>query len=382
MINAYNGHGPSWVLSIPRHSPQQKLKDLDELHRLSHKLFQGEAMTGLFKAIVTIELTIFLFSALTGTAALAQAPQPFNLEEDTGFYYTIQKGDTLWGLAQKFYNSNWDWPKIWEMNKNIKNPNWIYPGNRIRVYLKSSDQKPASPLPIPATAPAVSQATLPTPEKPAPVAAQFNYPVMDHTPFIKKKEIEADGIIIKEQEENIMIATDDIVYIRVLSELEEGGLYQIFSTEPMKRKFKGIVFKGVLHRINGTLKILEIKDGCATARVMSANQDIAVGDKIMAWYHRPKTFAVNDAPASIDGILIDAEKKDTMISDHQIAFINKGTNDQVAPGQVYSVLRPQKKMPDFPLNLGRLIVLAAEPESATVMILSSNRGLLPGDRVQ
>ena len=28
----------------------------------------------------------------------------------TGFYYTIQKGDTLWDLSQKFSDTPWQWP--------------------------------------------------------------------------------------------------------------------------------------------------------------------------------------------------------------------------------------------------------------------------------
>ena len=56
--------------------------------------------------------------------------------EDSGFYYTIKKGDTLWDLSRKFYNSQWDWPGLWEMNQDIKNPHWIYPGKKIRIFLK------------------------------------------------------------------------------------------------------------------------------------------------------------------------------------------------------------------------------------------------------
>src|SRR6266853_1472784 len=47
--------------------------------------------------------------------------------------YTIQKGDTLWDLSQKFLNNPWYWPKIWSLNPGIENPHWIYPGNKIRV---------------------------------------------------------------------------------------------------------------------------------------------------------------------------------------------------------------------------------------------------------
>src|ERR1700737_5150664 len=47
--------------------------------------------------------------------------------------YTIQKGDTLWDLSQKFLSNPWYWPKIWSLNPSIENPHWIYPGNRLKV---------------------------------------------------------------------------------------------------------------------------------------------------------------------------------------------------------------------------------------------------------
>ena len=46
--------------------------------------------------------------------------------------HTVQPGDTLWNLSQRFLNNPWYWPKIWSYNQNLDNPNWIYPGSQIR----------------------------------------------------------------------------------------------------------------------------------------------------------------------------------------------------------------------------------------------------------
>src|SRR5881392_1337980 len=43
--------------------------------------------------------------------------------------YTIKRGDTLWGLAQKLYNNAYLWPQIWEANTWITDAHWIYPGD-------------------------------------------------------------------------------------------------------------------------------------------------------------------------------------------------------------------------------------------------------------
>ncbi|MRI84105.1 MAG: peptidoglycan-binding protein LysM [Nitratiruptor sp.] len=51
--------------------------------------------------------------------------------------YEIQKGDTLWAIAEKFYGDGNKWKKIYEDNKEvIKDPDLIYPGQKIRIVLE------------------------------------------------------------------------------------------------------------------------------------------------------------------------------------------------------------------------------------------------------
>ena len=46
---------------------------------------------------------------------------------ESGIYYTIQKGDTLWDLSERFFDSPALWPGLWKGNHQIPNPHWIYP---------------------------------------------------------------------------------------------------------------------------------------------------------------------------------------------------------------------------------------------------------------
>lgn len=46
--------------------------------------------------------------------------------------YTIKRGDSLWSIAQKFYNNGADWPRIAKAN-NIKNVNRISPGQELTI---------------------------------------------------------------------------------------------------------------------------------------------------------------------------------------------------------------------------------------------------------
>lgn len=51
-------------------------------------------------------------------------------------YYIIKKGDTLSAIAKQFYGKPNDYPRIFEANREvIKDPNLIFPGQKIRIPL-------------------------------------------------------------------------------------------------------------------------------------------------------------------------------------------------------------------------------------------------------
>ena len=117
----------------------------------------------------------------------------------------------------------------------------------------------------------------------------------------------------------------------------------------------------------------------------------------MAYYKRDTVLTVQEKPDPIDASLICSEENTVMLNDYQIAFINKGRQDNVQPGQIYRILKANKSAfdgsdsnwtlkakdspPLDPLYSGKLIVLHAENIAATVMILSSKRAIYPGDMV-
>ena len=51
-------------------------------------------------------------------------------------FYVIEKGDTLWAIAQKYLGNGSKYTKIFEDNREvIKDPDLIYPGQKIRIVL-------------------------------------------------------------------------------------------------------------------------------------------------------------------------------------------------------------------------------------------------------
>lgn len=63
--------------------------------------------------------------------------------------YIVKEGDTLWDISDEYLNNPFAWPDLWENNKHIQDPHWIYPGDSI--YLgeaqgeKKQEKSPAAP---------------------------------------------------------------------------------------------------------------------------------------------------------------------------------------------------------------------------------------------
>lgn len=48
--------------------------------------------------------------------------------------HVVVKGNTLWGIAQRYYGRGTLWPRIYDANRGqIKDPHWIYPGQRFVI---------------------------------------------------------------------------------------------------------------------------------------------------------------------------------------------------------------------------------------------------------
>jgi hypothetical protein len=307
---------------------------------------------------------------------------------ETGFYYTIKKGDTLWDISQRFNDTPWQWPDLWKENQQLPNPHWIYPGERIRLFRKS-DQHLYKKKTTPTAAPQVS---IPTPE-PAP-QVNFYYSRMDRIGFIRKPAVEPLGIIVNVLHDKKLISEGDVVYIRPpksgrVVDFAPGSRFTVFrklKPTPEKNSEKAI---GTQHYLLGVLEVTQKESEYAIARVIKAFRAIEPGDLLMEYKERSTEVMVTDSTPGIQGKLIGTEEHNELIATDFIAFIDKGEVDNIRRGQQYTIYVQEtkkgadgKEMTLAPVDKGSLVVLHTEKTTSTVYITDVFGNIFPGQSIK
>jgi len=322
----------------------------------------------IFAAIIILPLSIF-------------AEDEQDIKYETGFYYTVQRGDTLWDISQRFFDSPWQWPGLWNENSQIPNPHRIYPGERLRLFHKGWIK----------TAPETTEPENFSILKQQKETPYFFYPAIDGIGFIKKEAAASSGSILKSYDDKIIISYGDRVYLKQNNNesFVEGQKYTIYRTIPVRNK-QTKDYIGMQHYLTGILEITEKMPDFAVGRVIKSFRSIANGDLIMPYKKQSKKIFITESAKNLKGIILGTEEKSTIIGDSTIAFIDKGSQDSVMPGQYYSIyyqekarLNPEQKgyNPLSIVEFGTLFVLHTEQTTSTVLITRSDKSINAGAKI-
>ena len=307
--------------------------------------------------------------------------------------YTIQKGDTLWDLSQKFLNNPWYWPKIWSLNPAIENPHWIYPGNHLRIVpgeggaaAPAQVQAPADQQPNTQQASAEGQVQAPAgepqaaePEQQSQGAAVAPAPTgspdlevvnrnsreslasssavsvsgkLAFTPppvvtvrssgMVTPEELANAGSLAASFEERELLSIYDTAYVTFKGDVPArvGDKVIIFRPD-------GDVVQPVTHqklasqtKTVGTAKVIAVNGQLATVQIERTWEEISRGDLVRPWVSQDQRVAPKPNTADVKGIIVSAVQGDlTTFGEAHEVFIDKGSADGVQVGNTFAVVR-------------------------------------------
>jgi hypothetical protein len=318
--------------------------------------------------------------------------------------YTIQPGDTLWDLAQKFYSNPYLWPQLWEPNTYIKDAHWIYPGDPLIVAPKPGEAAPAEPVPAPTeeAAPAAEPAVPPGEAAAAPPAEGEGSPLVsagtedDIYCFAYLDDTgEELPLTISGAEESATrytYATGDIVYVSGGDAEGVTAGQEYFVVKPgreLRHPSTGARL-GQVMLYQGHLRILCTTDHAATAELLSACDAMVIGDRLKPFDPIPIPMTVltppttrcdlpNDKPK---GYIVYAKDGLEAFGDDHMLLVDLGEADQASPGTLCTIYR-DNPAPNLPrLVLGELAVLVAGDHWATGKVIHSTGPMAVGDRIE
>ena len=324
-----------------------------------------------------ITLAAFMaFMAAIGYAATAYAQggiQEHIVETETGVYYIVQPGDTLWDLSQHFSDSPWLWPDLWKENRQINNPHLIYPGDRIKLYRRQDVKR----VPI-------VDAT------PKPKGAQVRYENINAVGFIRKEGLIPAGMVIDPIGPKALIGQYDQIYLAGIDhEFQIGDKYTIF------RKMKKPVednetraYIGIQHLLIGICEIADIRNDTAIADVIRSWRSIQRKDFVTPFLERSPVVEIKESVPGLIGKFIFNEEHARLTGQFQTAFIDKGERDGVEVGQYYTLYQQNinrvwtttgvNKFIQMPKeDIGSVLVLHTEDNTATVLLTRTEKSIDP-----
>jgi LysM repeat protein len=305
---------------------------------------------------------------------------------ETGFYYTVKKGDTLWGISQRFNDTPWQWPELWKENDQLPNPHWIYPGERIRLYRKSDMEK--EQVAAPTVTPEVSATEEAGPQ------VNFYYGRMDRIGFIRKPPVQELGFIFSVLNDKKLVSAGDVVYIRPpesgpVVDFAPGTRFTVFRKLKPTDDRNSDKTIGTQHYLLGLVEVTQNEPQYAIAKVIEAFRAIEAGDLLMAYKQRPQEILVTKSTPGIHGTLIGSEDHNKLIGTDMVAFIDKGEADNIRIGQQYKIYTQEtkkgsdgKKLLLAPVDTGALIVLRTEKTTSTVYITATYGNIFPGQQIR
>jgi len=317
-----------------------------------------------------------------------------NAQDITYEEYLIKKGDTLWDISDSKLNNPFLWPKLWKENPYIKNPDLIYPNNKIRIPKKEITMPLVQP-PEHKEAPMITKPVI----KEFPVAVQPEK-VIEQKPVeatlsevISKRAIvnrdtyissgwvsqsfSSIGQIITSNSNRSIFGKDDIIFLKTGYNLKYGD--KLFVVRNVKEVIhpKTKISLGHLIKVEGVVQVVNTDSGILKAKVIDSFEEIRIGDGLI-----PSTEVeiplLPDAirTPDIQGYLIASHRESMLVSTGDIVYLDRGKDNGLMIGDTFDIFVDAHC---FRILVGTLQIIALQPQTSTAIIVKSIQEINIGD---
>lgn len=298
--------------------------------------------------------------------------------------YTVKKGDTLWEIANKEIVDPFLWPKIWKENPRIKNPDLLYPGQKIRIPLyliqKEVPPKPVEKaMPSPEVKPPAKEE--PKAEKIKPVEKKY---LIDMDTLISSgyisSSLESKGTVIGSPTGRSVLNKDDFAYIETVNPVNTGDKFYILRSAGKVFHPETGDFMGYLIEVMGIAEVVEKRTDIVKARITQSFQEVAVGDLLDNFYEIEPAFETdNPKSPNIAGYIVATRQRRTANGQMDIVYIDKGSKDGLSAGDILRTILANK----FSSETNSVIqVINTKESTATAIIRKSEKEVIPKDKIK
>jgi hypothetical protein len=333
---------------------------------------------------------VWLAAAALSPGATANAANQCVILSSAPDSHTVQQGDTLWDIAARFLENPWCWREVWSNNQEqIRDPHWIYPGQRIVL---------DRPLGVLSVAAVDDRATAtPADSKLSPTARVV---ITAHKSAIPTIDPRLTSLAARYR---LVSATTvaDAPRIVGLSEgrrlLLRGDI--VFTTKPavagetfdvMRALTAPAASDGGELPAVPLLRIGQVRrqaENPTQFLVVHADAELSQGDLLLPVATQPQTILTPQAAPRLEGKILAVLRESRWASQHDVVALDRGLADGLRPGSVVEVLRPDRMGGDEnrsptpaassaqAASIGALLVFEALEHEALALVMRSRDAL-------
>lgn len=304
-----------------------------------------------------------------------------NAQDTTPEEYSIKKGDTLWDISNSKFQDPFLWPNLWRVNPQVKNPDLIFPDDKIKIPSKEELMRlPAMPEEKP---PFIAEPIIteeePVIEVPMEMPKQYQY-IVNKNLYISSGWISdkfpSIGEIINTPSNQTISGSDDLVYLKTNGSVVVGDKF--FAVRDVKKVKHPETGKSLGHqiRITGILKVIGMDNNVPKAKITTAFEDLQIGDGLMSYVEiEPPVVPDTIRTPDIEGYIVESHMNSLMTGRGDIVYLDKGQNDGLEVGDIFSALS------EIPVerSIGTIQVISLQPTTSAAIILKSDQEIIIGD---